>query len=323
MSVFSKPQKMVILCLMGLVPCYGLADPSAWLLKINRAAAEVGFAGTFVHIHGGKVDTFEVARRIQRGAVEERLYSLNGSAREVIRAKERIWCYLPDQNTVAYDVQLMGESGFPRMFPGDYPQLARLYRFAEGGRSRIAGREAQQIMVIPNDAFRYGYTLWADTETGLLLRSDLVNQQNQVIEKLVFVDIDIGGKISDDQLAAVNTQSGTRLYGNDREPVGVPTDSSAWTLTQIPHGYQLSRHMKRIFPTDESETEHLVYTDGLSTVSVFITEAGAGQGEGSGISHMGNVHAYRTTLNNHRITVIGEVPADTVAYLGQGIEYRN
>ena len=320
MRVLSIPVKVVFFVLIGLVSRTAVADASDWLMKINTAAAEVSFSGTFVYIHDSKIEAMEVARRIKDGMMEERLYSLNGPQREVIRGMNKVWCYIPDQNVVVHDYRQITQSGFPKIHPSDLEQLTRNYRFSEGARGRIADRMAQQINIVPNDSYRYGYSLWADMESGLLLQSDLIDQQNKVVEQYTFVTVDIGGEIHDEQLVAVSDKDELQLFGNNT-PITTPAKSSDWQVTQIPDGYVLNKHIRRISPMDAAEVEHLVYTDGLSTVSVFIKKAREGQSDMIGLSKMGAVHAYRKTMNNHRITVMGEVPAETVKFLALGIEY--
>ena len=296
------------------------ADSSDWLMKINKAAAETSFSGTFVYFHDGKIEAMEVARRIDNGLMQERLYSLNGEPREVIRGMDKVWCYIPDQNVVVHDYRQASRSGFPRILPGDIDQLQKHYSFSEGKVKRIANRMAQQILVVPNDRFRYGYNLWADVDTGLLLRSDLVDSRSNIIEQYLFVEVEIGGEISDQQLAPVSKAEKLQLFGNTT-PLSAPAKSSEWLVAKLPAGYTLSKHIRRLSPMDSGEVEHMVFTDGLSTVSVFIKKAHAGQSDMNGLSRMGAVHAYRITVGNHRITVMGEVPADTVEYLAAGVAY--
>ncbi len=124
---------------------------------------------------------------------------------------------------------------------------------------------------MPNDAYRYGYSLWADNLTGLLLRSDLINQQGGIIEQYLFVEVEIGKDITDMQLAAVSDNDKLQLLG-DKIPVATPVKFSDWQLMKIPDGYTLSKHIRRISPINGREVEHLVYTDGLSSVSIFIKE---------------------------------------------------
>lgn len=299
-----------------------MADASEWLMRINKAALVENFSGTFVYIHDGKIESMEVARRIKEGVMQERLYSLNGAPREVIRGMDKVWCYIPDQNVVVHDYRQVSQSGFPKILPGDLDQLKQNYHFVEGVDERIANRKAHQIEVKPNDSYRYGYSLWVDYETGLLLRSNLIDGEGIIVEQYMFINIDIGGTISDSQLAAVTKKDDLQLFGNST-PNSSPAESSHWKVSQAPDGYELIKHIRRMSPMDSSKVEHLVFTDGLSTVSVFIKEANENQSAMTGLSRMGAVHAYRTTLENHRITVMGEVPAETVEYLAQNIRYSN
>lgn len=298
------------------------ADPSDWLMKINKAAAEVSFKGNFVYIHDGKIEAMEVARRIDNGLMRERLYSLNGEPREVIRGMDKVWCYIPDQNVVVHDYRQTSESGFPRILPGDIAQLEKNYHFLEGVENRIANRIARQIRVIPNDDFRYGYDLWADRQTGLLLRSDLVNRQLEIVEQYLFVSIQIGGEITDQELEAVSASEDLQLFGNNT-PLSAPVQESNWNVSRLPDGYKLTKHIKRMSPMDAGEVEHMVFTDGLSTVSIFFKAANTDQSDMTGPSKMGAVHAYRRTIENYRVTVMGEVPAVTVEYLAMGVKYSN
>ncbi len=298
------------------------ASPSDWLMKINRAAAEVNFSGIFVYTHEGKLEVMQVVRRVDDGVMQERLYALNGEAREIIRDMSRVWCYIPDQNVGVHDFRQISESGFPRMVAGDFSKLSKNYTFTEGGYARIADRRAHQVNVIPKDPYRYGYILWADEETGLLLRSDLVDLAGNVIEQYMFVDVEIGIDIPDSALKAVSNKDHLEWFGNANPPISAPSTTSNWVVGQIPGGYQLSKHIRRMSPMEAGEVEHLVYTDGLSTISVFIKQAREGQSGMKGLLKMGAVNAYRDTIENYRVTVMGEVPAETVEFVLQGISYR-
>ncbi|NKB64700.1 MAG: hypothetical protein GKR95_22140 [Gammaproteobacteria bacterium] len=298
------------------------ASASDWLMKINGAAAEVNFSGIFVYTHEGKVEVMQVTRRVDDGMMQERLYALNGEAREIIRDMSRVWCYIPDQNVGVHDYRQISESGFPRIVPGDFDKLSKNYTFSEGGYERIADRRAHQINVIPKDPYRYGYVLWADEESGLLLRSDLVDHSGNIIEQYMFVDVEIGIDIPDSALQAVSNKDQLEWFGNANPPISAPSTSSSWLIGQVPGGFQLSKHIRRMSPMEAEEVEHLVYTDGLSTISVFIKEARVGQSSMKGLLKMGAVHAYRNTIEHYRVTVMGEVPAQTVQFVSQGISYK-
>ncbi len=311
-------KKFFLMVFVLAIPTGVFADSNRWLLKISDAAANINFSGTFVYLHDGQADTMQVARRIDNGLSQTRLYSLSGQPREIITGMNKVWCYIPDQNVVVHDHRQSRISGFPRILPSDLDALKQNYEFTVQAVERIADREAQEIRVIPKDTFRYGYSLWADVDTGLLLRSDLIGENGEIVEQYLFVEVEIGGDIDDSALAPVSNIEELQLFGNSL-PRATPAESSRWNVTKIPIGYTLNKHIKRMSPMDMQPVEHMIFTDGLSTVSVFIKQVKPSQSELTGLSKMGAVHAYRTTVDNHRITVIGEVPASTVEYLALGI----
>jgi len=297
-------------------------EPTDWLMRINKAAEEVSFAGDFIYLHDGEVESMEVARRIRNGVMQERLFALSGDAREVIRDMDRVWCYIPDKNVGVHDYRQLSESGFPRMLPADVTGLKAYYRFELGDTIRVADRMAQQIRIIPLDSYRYGYHLWADTETALLLRSDLVGKDGEIVEQYMFVSIDIGREILDSELVSVTDSEELVWYGMDRPNMTKDIEQGKWSIVEPPAGYRLSKHFRRMSPMEMEEEEHLVFTDGLSSVSVFVKKAREGQSTMIGLSRMGAVHAWRDAMEDHWITVMGEVPAATVQYLAEHLSYN-
>lgn len=296
-------------------------SPTDWLFRTNRAATKLSFSGVFQYSHDGKTDTMQVVRRVKDDEVRERLFSLSGATREIVRDNKQIWYYSPDKSG---DYRQMFEGAFPRMLPDDIERLKQNYKFTMGGTKRIANRMARRINVIPNDGYRYGYRLWADVETGLLLRSDLVDANEQMVEQqYLFISLDVDSAISDKELEAVTSKGELGWYSNDISQPGELTNSmsdSNWKLAQLPSGYQLTNYVRQTSQVDGKEVEHLIISDGLSTVSIFIKPASAAQ-NGEGMSRQGAVHAFRNTINDHRVTVLGEVPAKTVEFLASNVAY--
>ena len=297
-------------------------DPTGWLMRINSAAEKISFSGNFVYLHDNQVEAMQVVRRIKDGHMQERLYALNGEAREVVRDQNRVWCYIPDKNVGVHDYRQTSQSGFPRILPGDIDALKQHYSFEGGSEDRIANRRAMQIKVKPKDNLRYGYSLWADKESGLLLRSDLVDSKGTIVEQYLFVNIDIDADISDEELASVTSKEQLVWYGTDVPNMTTDVAVKQWYVDTLPAGYKLTKHIRRMTPMDMEEEEHMVFTDGLSSVSVFVKKARAGQSGMIGPSRMGAINAYRDTVDNHWVTVMGEVPAETVRMLASKVSYR-
>jgi sigma-E factor negative regulatory protein RseB len=298
------------------------ADANDWLMRINEAAANLSFAGNFVYLHDDRIEAMHVVRRVADGVMQERLYALNGDAREVVRDQDRVWCFIPDKNVGVHDYRQTSESGFPRILPADLAELKRNYQFELGDTARIADHMAQQIKVLPEDEFRYGYSLWADSESGLLLRSDLVDGNGELVEQYMFVNIEIGRDISDAELESVTPSEDLVWYGMDMPRMSSEITRTAWRVESLPAGYRLSKHIRRMDPMKMEEEEHMVFTDGLSSVSVFVKGSRTGQSSMVGLSRMGAVHAYRETIADHWVTVMGEVPARTVKHLAEAVVYR-
>lgn len=326
-------------------------DAAAWLVKINRAAAQVSFSGVFVHLDDGELRATRVIHRVTDGMLQARMMALNGERREVVRDADGIRCYLPESKLGVADSREALQGGFPRLESGDLARLGQRYRFTAAGVARIAGRMAQRIDIAPADQFRYGYHLWADTVTGLLLRSDLVSGSGEVLETYQFVSIDFDRAISDSELQAESRAAPLQWYGRDAPvspassesaesaksaesagaaesvdsaaaPTAAPPQPLPWRFAQRPPGYELSRRIRRMSPLGGREIEHLIWSDGLSTLSIFIKPIGPGaRANWEGPMRMGAVQTYHRTLAGHRITVMGEVPARTVQAFAEGMEY--
>ena len=293
------------------------------LMRINKAASSTNFSGHFIYVREAQIDAMEVVRRVKNDIIQERLYSMSGDAREVVKDDEgRIWCYIPDKNMGVHDYRQTVNAGFPSILLNDITRLGNHYEFISGGFERIAGRIANSVKVVPKDRFRYGYHLWADAETGLLLRSDLVDPEGQVIEQYLFVSIEIGRDIADEELRPVNNKEQLVWFGADHPNLTTQVRQSHWNISNLPAGFELANHIRRMTPVKLEEEEHMVFTDGLSSVSVFIKQKPERQSSASGVSKMGAVHAYRDSMEDHMVTVMGEVPAATVVYIAENIRYH-
>lgn len=298
-----------------------------WLMRINDAARQLNYAGTFVYVQGNRVESMRVTHRAQGGSMRQRIYSLNGAAREVIRDDKQVWCYIPDKKVGLHEYRKVSKRGFPNLLPDALDHLLKYYKVYMGANGRIADRQAQQIMVVPTDEFRYGYDLWADRKTGLLLKAALLDQGKRPIEQYLFTNVDIGGDIPESELEPVTPKDDLVWYGDaqggDSEHASSPGEdiaSGSWVIGRVPAGFQLTRTIRRLSPMRARVVEHYVYSDGLASVSVFVEAIEKGSSiRINGINKMGAVHAFGREMNGHQITVVGEVPSQTVDLIGMSV----
>jgi sigma-E factor negative regulatory protein RseB len=302
-------------------------DGGHWLMKINDAARELNYQGTFVYVQGSQVESMRVTHRAHGGSMRQRIYSLNGAAREVIRDDKQVWCYIPDQKVGVHEIRQVSKQGFPNLLPEGLEHLVKYYNVYMGAKGRIADRQAQQIMVLPKDEYRYGYDLWADKKTGLLLKAALLNGGKHPVEQYLFTNVEIGGDIPESALEPVTPKDDLVWYGDaqtgDSEPSASRAEDIAagnWVIGRVPAGFELTRTIMRVSPMRASVVEHYVYSDGLASVSVFVEAIEKGSSVRiNGVNTMGAVHAFGREMNGHQITVVGEVPSQTVDLIGMSV----
>ena len=280
----------------------------------------MNFDGVFVYRQGDKLEaTMRIIHRVSDGRVRERLVSLNGAPREIIRTDREIQCYLPDENSVVVEHRKAGDNNFPTILPQQLSDLDSNYTFQVGRSGRVAEREAQLVIIKPKDKFRYGYDLWADKATGLLLRADLIDQAGNTVEQFLFTQIRPGANITEADLRPQFSKKNSVWHRENGDDTS--TAKPTWSATQLPPGFKLSTHIVRKVPSRQKTVEHLVYSDGLAAVSVFVEKLARDAKRGNdGPSRMGAVNAYVKVHNDHQVTVVGEVPSATVDSIGQSVK---
>lgn len=294
------------------------AGPEAWLMRINRAAQQLNYDGVFVYLHGDQVEAMRVVHQSGPDGVRERLISLNGEAREVIRDDEQVWCYLPKKKVGVHEYRRDGSQGFPAILPGKVGRLKQHYELALAGRTRIAARTAQGLRITPRDRYRYGYRLWADLGTGLLLKVDLVAPDGRPLEQYMFTHVEVGGRIDPAALEPATPREHLKWHGEPESHQPPVAAGGRWRAERLPPGFELVNRVTRYLPMQKVPVEHLVYSDGIASVSVFVQQT-AGHAPLEGLTRMGAVHAFGTVREGHQVTVVGEVPAATVELIGRSL----
>lgn len=322
--------RAAVMCLVGssiLASGLAAADDHTtahdWLMKISQAARSLDYTGAFVYQHGTQLEAMRIVHKGRGGAARERLVSLNGAPREIIRNEREVICLLPDVKSAVVEFRKSGGKRFPVLLPERLSDLDAYYAIRLGGSGRVAGREAQIVLISPRDDYRYGYQLWADRETGLLLKADLLDRKGRILEQFMFTHLTIGEPIPDSAFVPqIADPEGLRWYREEDERLEPQADEPGWTAMRLPGGFRLSTFMKRREPMRRKPIEHLVYSDGLAAVSVFIEKREEDKPFMLGASRMGAVHAFGRDVAGHQVTAVGEVPAATVVMIGSSMTPR-
>lgn len=308
-----------------LVHGVALAEDAAhgWLMKMNHAARTLNYLGTFVYQNNGQLEAMRIIHKVDGATTRERLVSLNGAPREIIRTEREVVCYLPDMGSVVVEHRKLDIKHFPGLLPERLQELDENYVIRLGGSGRVAGRPAQVVTITPRDGYRYGYRLWADRETGLLLKADLLDHEERILEQFMFTHVTIGQPIPASALDPDIRNEGLKWYREaTAEEDGITHTEPNWTATRLPKGFKLTTYLLRREPARRKPLEHLVYSDGLAAVSVFIERRGEGKLLVRGTTRMGAVHAFGKELDGYQVTAVGEVPAATITLIGDSVAPR-
>lgn len=318
---------MLALLLCGVAPAQAAqpdsstgANAIAWLHKIAGAAHEQNYAGTYIHQHGNHVETFKIVHLRDSRGEHEKLEVLDDAPREIVRNNGEVLCFEGDAQSVVVEKRKLRNT-FPALLPSQVNALLDNYAVKMGDSGRVTGIACQNIVLEPKDNLRYRHKLCADNITGMLLKASTLNDRNEVVAQTAFTQIVIGGKIEPIQLKP--KLSGRKVVISSGNPMINDAEGSAmaWSVSQLPPGFTKIMSVKRMLPGKDSPVSHLVFSDGLATLSVFIEPLAGIAKPMQGLSNRGVIHIYARIVDDHQVTVLGEVPAATVMQTGNSVVY--
>jgi sigma-E factor negative regulatory protein RseB len=299
-------------------PAASIVDPRDWLARTDQALSKRNYEGVFVHERGGESETLRVIHRLDGEGVTERLQSMDGSGREFIRKGTQLICYLPDQRTVLVEKSpdsALLLSGLPRIDATTTGQ----YQVTELARTRVSGRDARVIAIAPLDQLRYGYRIWIDEATAMPLKTQLRDSHGGVLEQIVFTSLKMLAHIPNSELEAGIDAHAYRWVRRDADPVDAHALPVSWQADSLPAGFHMTASTRQMLPA--GPVEHMVFSDGLASVSVFIEIGRAGSGDpvSDDAATLGTSSAYSTVVQGYRVTAVGEVPPETVRVIAQSM----
>jgi sigma-E factor negative regulatory protein RseB len=284
-----------------------------WLRRIHEATQKLSYTGTFVYQQGGRTETSRITRFVDGGGDIEKLEVLNGAPREIVRTRDTVRCYLPDSRVVKVD-RRTAERGFPGLLPERVNALSRHYDITMGESRRVAGFDCTAVVLKAKDNLRYGYRLYADKASGMLLRAVTFDDTGEV-EQFMFTQLSLG-KVTRDMVKPRHTTSQWRI----EDAAAAPASLAGWGLSSELPGFRKVVELKRRM--DSRPVGQVVYSDGLAAVSVFIEPLEGRSASRTGLASMGAIHIYTREVANHMVTVVGEAPALSVQRIADAVEYR-
>jgi len=282
-------------------------DAGAWLARAATAARQLNYTGTIVYQHGASVETSRLVHLFDSGEEYDKLVNLEGPPREVIRSRGEVRCFYPDAKVVRVERSTL-RNAFPSLSPQQQKALADYYSFRKAESVRVAGQEAQAWVFEPKDGLRYAHKFWTDVATGLILKARVVDESNTPLEQFVFSDLTIGAKVDAQMVRPTWPPAPDGWRVRQMGKAESESGETGWTVARIPPGF-----VKKV--------AHIVYSDGLTAVSVFV-EPGRAAPPPNGFSAQSGLNVYSRQVDDSLVTVIGQVPPLTLRQIGNSVTRR-
>ena len=285
-------------------------EADQWLERMTDALATLNYDGLFTHGAATQSETMRIVHRVEGGRSLERLVSLDGSGREIVRTPEEVHLYMPDRRVVLVEPR-SDDGSLLRALPSPGPKLDASYALELRKGNRMLGREVRILDIRPRDAHRYGYRLWLDEQTAMPLRSEVRDGQGRAVEAIHFTRLEVKDRIDPRDLEPRVDTTGFQWIRAARRPEPRVV-AEGWRPRKIPPGFKLVATRVQVMPGVPMPVHHLIFSDGVASVSVFI-EPGPAKGPVPPESTIvGSASAFSIQVGGHVVTAVGEVPAATV-----------
>ena len=297
-------------------------DVGAWLRKLNASSQRKAYTGTFVVSTAGSMSSARIWHVCDGEQQVERVDTLTGPARSTLRRNDEVVTFLPDTQ-VALLERRDALSLFPALLqPGDQA-VGDFYTLRPLTASdRVAGLLTDVHELVPRDDWRFGYRVWSDRKTGLVLKLQTLDPERRVLEQVAFSELNMGAPVKAEQLLGMmNNRSGYTVH--NLTTVRTTPLEQGWRLKQPLPGFSSSGCHVRTFSTwadQKNAPMQCVFSDGLASISVFVEVFDASRHMGSGQMASGATQSLSRRVGDHWVTFVGEVPAKTLAWFAHSLE---
>lgn len=304
-------------------------DLNQWLLRMHNASSRKAYVGTFVVMSAaGGMYSSRIWHVCDGDVQMERIDALTGPPRSTLRRNDQVITFLPELR-VARAEKRESFGVFPNLRRGGDPALANLYQASAQGVDRVAGFDADVVLIQPKDAQRFGYRIWSEKKSGLVVKIQTLDADGRVLEQAAFSELDLDANVKMEKLAQMMAAtSGYRVEHPDLTKT--TAQQEGWALKSPVAGFQTVSCYRRgmapvptIGPKGPPEpTLQWTFSDGLATVSLFIEpyDRQPRTAEEVQLSMGATQTLGKRVLGDWWVTLVGEVPAQTLKLFAQNLE---
>jgi len=284
------------------------SSPDELLDRMAHVVTVTDYEGTVIRWENGDSEALKIVHKIIDGVIHEKLVTQEGNGLEIIRVGNEVHCILPDKQTVLIE-DWNNQSTLFSALPSSDIRYGADYDVSIVREDRVSGRRAVVLAVRPHDSFRYGHRIWLDDATSFPLKTELLGVNGELIEQIKFADIRLGADIPKAALAPTMSLDNFSWY---KQPARYESEAveTSWESDDLPSGFRATSSRTEQLPGADAPVTHIVYSDGMATVSVFIAERN--ETKFAEKTSVGASSTYSIQQDGFQITVVGEVPAATV-----------
>ncbi|MEO7851316.1 MAG: MucB/RseB C-terminal domain-containing protein [Rubrivivax sp.] len=300
------------------------AEARAWLERIHAAAHASNYQGILVFSAQGRLSSARVAHFGVRSQSYERVEMLDGPMRMSFRHNDRVFTLWPHSRIAVLEEREPQQASLRQVIE---PRAADQYEMREQGSDHVAGREATVLLLSPSDGQRFAQRLWIDKHSGLLLRTEVLGEQQQVLESSAFSEVEIGVKPRPQSvLKPMNKLESYRQITPTHNATQL--EAEGWFLESAVAGFKMASCTRRILDPASTESAappalQTVFSDGLTHVSVFVEPFDPQRHRQELTTSIGATHTLMKRKGDRWwVTVVGDVPASTLVQFYESLERR-
>ena len=299
-----------------------------WLMRMRQASTNLSYVGTFVVSAGANMSSAKIWHVCEGTQQIERVETLTGAPRSIFRHNDNVITFMPDHKSVRSEKrESLGL--FPQLFQSADNRIADFYKFWQEGAERVAGVDADIIMLIPKDRLRFGYRVWSERRNGLVVKLQTLDNDGKIIEQAAFSELQLDVSVDMNQL--IEMMGKTQGYRIDK-PVLVKTTASAegWALNAPVAGFNpTSCYRRPAFAAGDPEKQvaaqgplQWVFSDGLASVSIFVEQFDPQRHVHESKLSLGATQTLTHRFGEYWITLVGEVPMATLQLFFSALERK-
>lgn len=290
-----------------------------WLTRMHEASRHRAYQGTLVVSAGPNMSASRIWHVCDGSQQMERVETLTGAPRTTIRRNNDVITFAPDSKT-AWVEKRESLGLFPELLRTPSNAIPDYYDVRETGKDRVAGHQADRLEIVPRDKLRFGYRIWAEQKTGLVMKMQTLGEQGAVMEQVAFSELHLNAPVRMDALK--RQMNDTRGY-EVHKPAMKKTSAEAegWRLKETVAGFaSMSCHTRGVPGGAEPMSMQWVFSDGLASVSLFVETFDPQRHSAEETAAVGATHSFAQRLDGYWITALGEAPVATLRRFAQSLE---